>query len=306
MPVMSDDLLAVEFEHHRPRLRAVAYRLLGSLAEADDAVQEAWLRLARTDSGEIVNLAAWLTTVTGRVCLDALRSRAARREDPLPAHLPDPIVGHDDDPEHQVLLADAVGLALQVVLESLTPAERLAFVLHDMFGLPFEQIGPLVDRTPGAAKKLASRARQRVRAAPRSGGDPAEHRRAVDAFRNAAAGGDLGDLLAILDPDVLLRADTDARPLRTLRGATAVAGQAAAFRRAAAGSANVRPVLIDGQPGLAGVRDGRPISLMSFTVAGGRIVGIDILSDPARLARLDLPRFDEGPGPVTFGGPAPS
>ncbi|MQY30478.1 sigma-70 family RNA polymerase sigma factor [Nocardia aurantia] len=303
-----EELLAVEFELHRPRLRAVAYRMLGSLAEADDAVQEAWLRLSRNDSGEIANLAAWLTTVVGRVCLDLLRARTAHREQPLPEHLPDPVVGADDagDPEHQALLADAVGLALQVVLHSLAPAERLAFVLHDMFGLPFEQIGPLVDRTPGAAKKLASRARRRVRAAPHPGGDPAEHRRAVDAFRNAAAGGDFDALLAILDPDVLLRADTGAHPLQTVRGAATVAGQATGFRRGGGAGATMRPVLINGLPGLAGVRDGRPISLMSFTVAGGRIAGIDILADPDRLGRLDLPGFDDRPDPVTSAGPRSS
>jgi RNA polymerase sigma-70 factor (ECF subfamily) len=290
--VTPEDFLAVQFEDHRLHLRAVAYRMLGSLAEAEDAVQEAWLRLARADAGDIANLAGWLTTVVGRVCLDMLRARKGRREESLEARLPDPLVSREDvsDPEQQVLLADAVGLALQVVLESLTPAERLAFVLHDLFGLPFEQIAPIVDRTPAAAKKLASRARRRVRgAAPSSDPDPAGQRRVVDAFQNAARGGDFDELLAILDPDVVMRADGGVLTggLKSVRGAAAVAGQAATFRRTAT-AAVAHPVLINGIAGLVTTIDGKLISVLSFTIAGGKIAAIDVLSDPDRLSRLDL------------------
>lgn len=292
MTVTSQDFLAAEFEGHRPHLRAVAYRMLGSLAEAEDAVQEAWLRLARSDAGEIGNLGGWLTTVVGRVCLDMLRTRKARREDPLEDRLPDPVVSREDaaDPEPQALLADAVGLALQVVLESLSPAERLAFVLHDLFGLPFDQVAPIVDRTPVAAKQLASRARRRVRgAAPSPDRDLAAQRRVVDAFQAAARGGDFEALLGILDPDVVLRADRGvlAGGLQVLRGAEAVAGQAATFRRTAA-AATSYPVLVNGVAGLVTTMGGRPISVMSFIVTGGRIAAIDILSDPDRLSRLDV------------------
>ncbi|MFI0411088.1 sigma-70 family RNA polymerase sigma factor [Actinomadura sp. 3N508] len=288
----SSEFLAVRFEEYRPHLRAVAYRMLGSLSEADDAIQEAWLRLARSDDREIDNLGGWLTTVVGRVCLDILRARKRRGEESLEARLPDPVVGREDasDPEQQALLADSVGLALLVVLESLSPAERLAFVLHDMFGLPFEEIAPIVDRTPATAKKLASRARQRVRgAAPPPDPDPAGQRRVVDAFLSAARGGDFDALLSLLDPDVVLRADGGvlAGGLRVLRGADAVAGQAATFQRMAT-TATTHPALINGLAGLVNTVDGTPISVMSFTVAGGRIAGIDILADPERLARLDL------------------
>ncbi|GAA3466375.1 RNA polymerase sigma factor SigJ [Nonomuraea roseola] len=287
-----DDFLAVRFEGHRPHLKAVAYRMLGSLAEAEDAVQEAWLRLARSDAGDIDNLGGWLTTVVGRVCLDMLRARKGRREEPLEARLPDPVVSREDaaDPEQQALLADSVGLALLVVLESLTPAERLAFVLHDMFGLPFEQIAPIVDRTPSAAKKLASRARQRVRgSAPSPDPDLTAQRRVVDAFLAAARGGDFDALLAILDPDVVLRADGGmlTNGMKIIRSAAAVAGQAATFQRMAT-TAATHPALINGLPGLVNTIDGQPISVMSFTVADGRIAAIDILSDPDRLAYLDL------------------
>lgn len=289
------DLLAVEFEGHRPRLKAVAYRMLGSLAEAEDAVQEAWLRLARTDAGGIGNLAGWLTTVVGRVCLDMLRARKARREESLEARLPDPVVSREDavDPEQEALLADSVGLALQVVLESLTPAERLAFVLHDMFGLPFEQIAPIVDRTPATAKKLASRARLRVRgAAPSPDPDLAGQRRVVDAFVTAAHGGDLDALLAILDPDVVLRADGGVLTggMKIIRGAASVAGQASAFRRTVTDVVG-HPLLINGAAGLVNTTGGKPISVMSFTIVDGRIAAIDILSDPDRLSRLDLADF---------------
>ncbi|MEW2356321.1 RNA polymerase sigma factor SigJ [Spirillospora sp. NPDC029432] len=288
----SSDFLAVRFEEHRPHLKAVAYRMLGSLAEADDAIQEAWLRLARSDDREIDNLGGWLTTVVGRVCLDMLRARRRRGEESLEERLPDPVVSREGqgDPEQQALMADSVGLALLVVLESLTPAERLAFVLHDMFGLPFEEIAPIVDRTPATAKKLASRARQRVRgASPPPDPDPAGQRRVVDAFLTAARGGDFDGLLALLDPDVVLRADGGvlAGGLRVLRGAEAVAGQAATFQRMAT-AATTSPALVNGVAGLVNTIDGKPFSVMSFTVAGGRIAAIDILADPERLARLDL------------------
>ncbi|MDA0567337.1 RNA polymerase sigma factor SigJ [Streptomonospora sp. S1-112] len=288
--------LARRFEEHRTHLTAVAYRMLGSLTDAEDAVQESWLRLARTTgddrAADIDNLGGWLTTVVGRVCLDMLRSRRTRREDPLDARLPDPVVSDDGaDPAHQAVLADSVGLALLVVLESLKPAERLAFVLHDLFGMPFEQIAPIMDRTPVAARKLASRARRRVQgAAPTPDPDPAAQRRVVDAFLAAARGGDLTALLAVLDPDVTLRADTGkALPggMRVLRGAQAVAGQLATFQRMATVS-TTRPALVNGAAGLVNTIDGTLISVMGFTVADGRILEIDILSDPDRLARLDL------------------
>ncbi|MFG3436689.1 RNA polymerase sigma factor SigJ [Nonomuraea sp. NPDC047897] len=286
------DLLAVQFEGHRPHLRAVAYRMLGSLTEAEDAVQEAWLRLARSDSGDIDNLGGWLTTVVGRVCLDLLRTRKARREEPLEDRLPDPVISGEGgtDPEREVLLADSVGLALLVVLESLTPAERLAFVLHDMFGLPFEQIAPIVDRTPATAKKLASRARQRVRGGvPKPDPDLADQRRVVDAFLAAARGGDFDALVSILDPDVVLRADGGVLTsgMKIIRGVAAVAGQLATFQRMAT-AATTHPALVNGAAGLVNAIDGQFISVMSFTISSGRIAAIDILSDPDRLAHLDL------------------
>ncbi|WP_192764641.1 sigma-70 family RNA polymerase sigma factor [Actinomadura algeriensis] len=291
------EFLAGRFEEHRTHLKAVAYRMLGSLSEADDAVQEAWLRLARTGGDDIGNLGGWLTTVVGRVCLDMLRSRRTRGETPLEARLPDPLVGEEgagaerQDPERQAMIADSVGLALLVVLESLNPAERLAFVLHDMFGMPFEEIAPIVDRTPAAARKLASRARQRVQGAtPAPNPDPAVRRRVVDAFLTAASGGDLEGLVAVLDPDVVLRADAGTLlpgGMRVLRGVREVAGQAATFRRMATAAVG-RPVLVNGAPGLVNTVGGELFSIMSFTVSGERIVAIDILSDPDRLARLDL------------------
>ncbi|MFI6817727.1 RNA polymerase sigma factor SigJ [Nonomuraea sp. NPDC050328] len=290
------DFLADQFQGHRPHLKAVAYRMLGSLSEAEDAVQEAWLRLARSDSGDIDNLGGWLTTVVGRVCLDMLRSRKARREESLEDRLPDPVISRADaaDPEQEVLLADSVGLALLVVLESLTPAERLAFVLHDMFGLPFEQIAPIVDRTPVAAKKLASRARQRVRGAtPSPDPDLTGQRQAVDAFLAAARGGDFDALLAILDPEVVLRADGGVLTggMRVIRGATAVAGQLATFQRMAT-SATTHPALVNGLAGLVNTVEGRLFSVMSFTISVGKIAAIDILSDPDRLARLNLTHLE--------------
>jgi RNA polymerase sigma factor (sigma-70 family) len=286
------DFLAERFEEHRTHLKAVAYRMLGSLAEADDAVQEAWLRLARSEAGEIGNLGGWLTTVVGRVCLDMLRSRAQRRETSLESRLPDPIVTEQGtDPEHEVLIADSVGLALLVVLESLTPPERLAFVLHDMFGMPFEEIALIIDRTPIAARKLASRARQRVQgAAPAADPDPVAQRRVVDAFLTAARRGDFDALVAVLDPAVVLRADGGkALPggMKVLRGIDAVSGQAATFHRMATLSTS-RAALVNGAAGLVNTVDGELFSVMSFTVADEKITAIDILSDPERLAAIDL------------------
>jgi RNA polymerase sigma-70 factor (ECF subfamily) len=284
------EFLAERFEQHRTHLKAVAYRMLGSLAEADDAVQESWLRLSRSEADEIENLGGWLTTVVGRVCLDMLRSRTSRREDPLEERLPDPVIGPaaGPDPEHAALMADSVGLALLVVLESLTPAERLAFVLHDTFGVPFEEIAPIVGRSPAAARQLASRARRRVRgtaASPER--DPARQRAVVDAFHAAARDGDFEALVAVLDPDVVLRADVGAVAggLTEIHGAAGVAGQALAFRQAAGVPV---PALVNGTAGVVNFEDGRPKSVLAFTVADGRIVAIDILADPGRLAALDL------------------
>ena len=283
-------LLAQRFEEQRGHLRAVAYRMLGSLAEADDAVQEAWLRLSRSDTSDVVNLAAWLTTVTGRICLDMLRSRTARREDPLDVHLPDPVITYDDggDPEHEALTADAVGLALLVVLETLTPAERLAFVLHDLFGVPFTDIGPIVGRTPDAAKTLASRARQRVRSGSvEPDTDLRRQREVVDAFMAAARDGDFGALVELLDPDVVLRADmgTAAPADFTLliRGAAQVAGRALLFSRPGVSS---RHALVNGAAGLLSWQDDKLVAVLGFTIAHGKIVTIDVLADPERLSRL--------------------
>jgi RNA polymerase sigma factor (sigma-70 family) len=285
------DMLAERFEANRSHLRAVAYRMLGSLSEADDAVQEAWLRLSRTDTRGVENLGGWLTTVVARVCLDMLRSRASRREQPLGVRLPDPIVSREDevDPEHEALVADSVGLALLVVLETLAPAERLAFVLHDMFAVPFDQIGPIVGRSPTAARQLASRARRRVRGtATVPDADLARQREVVDAFLAAARGGDFDALVAVLDPDVVLRSDGGAlRPEVSvmIRGAAAVAGRALTFARSAP---YARPALVNGAVGIVAVAHGKPLSVLGFTVAGGRIVEIDVLVDPARLSQLDL------------------
>jgi RNA polymerase sigma factor (sigma-70 family) len=284
-------VLAERFDAERARLRAVAYRMLGSLAEAEDAVQEAWLRLARTDQAAIENLGGWLTTVVGRVCLDMLRARAARREDPLDVRLPDPVVTYGDksDPEADALLADSVGLALLIVLETLNPAERLAFVLHDMFAVPFDEIAGVLGRSTDATKMLASRARRRVRGAvPAANVDVARQRAVADAFLAAARGGDLEALVAVLHPDIVLRADTAGGPVLAT-GARAVAGRAAMFARLAA---HVRPVLVNGAPGvLAATADGAPLSVMAFTVVADRIVEIDSIADPDRLAALNL-RFD--------------
>jgi RNA polymerase sigma factor (sigma-70 family) len=287
------DWLAEDFEEHRARLRAVAYRMLGSLSEADDAVQEAWLRLSRTDAGRIENLGGWLTTVVARISLNMLRSRASRREQPLDVHVPEPIVDSADgtDPEHEALLADAVGLALLVVLETLSPAERLAFVLHDMFAVPFDEIARIVDRSPDAARQLASRARRRVRAENTvPDADLEAQREVVDAFLAAARDGDFDRLVAVLHPDIVLRVDQGRAGSREIRGAEAVAGRAAAF----AGLELVTyPVLINGAMGVVSTREGRPFSVGGVTVRGGRIVAMDILADPERIARLDLTVLEE-------------
>ena len=291
------DWLAERFEADRTRLRAVAYRMLGSLSEADDAVQEAWLRLSRTDASEVENLGGWLTTVVARLCLDMLRARESRREVPLGVHVPDPIVSREEgtDPEHEAILADSVGLALLVVLETLAPAERLAFVLHDMFAVPFNEIAGIVGRTPTAARQLASRARRRVRgAATAPDADLTCQREVVDAFLAAAREGNFDALLAALDPDVVVRADRGAVPAgasREARGARAVAEQALTFARYIE---SAQSVLVNGAAGLvAWLPGGRPFSVMGFTVRRGKIVEIDILADPTRLGQLDLPAFDD-------------
>ncbi|MEU5048935.1 sigma-70 family RNA polymerase sigma factor [Streptomyces sp. NPDC021096] len=283
------DFLAGRFEEHRDHLRAVAYRMLGSLSEADDAVQEAWLKLSRSDTGGVANLGGWLTTVVGRVCLDLLRSRSSRREEPLEVRLPDPVVSgaRGVDPEHEALLADSVGIALLVVLETLAPAERLAFVLHDMFAVPFDEIATVVDRTPAAARQLASRARRRVQgAAPVPDTDLARQREVVDAFFAAARGGDFEALVAVLDPQVVARSDGGAlRPGAVVRGAANVAGGALTF---ASFAEYAHPATVNGAAGVVAVSAGVPVSVMAFTVTDGRIVEIDILTDPERLGRLDL------------------
>jgi RNA polymerase sigma factor (sigma-70 family) len=280
--------LAERFEDHRTHLRAVAYRMLGSVNEADDAVQETWLRLSRSDSSGVHNLRAWLTTVVARVCLNMLRSRT-RREEPHGADMPDPVVSREDetDPEHEALQADAVGLALLVVLETLTPGERLAFVLHDMFAVPFDEIAPIVDRSPEAARQLASRARRRVRGAPVPDADLARQREVVDAFAAASRDGDFDALLAVLDPDVVLRTDRALPPDAPMlvRGARAVAERAWVFRQLAQFAT---PVLVNGAAGAVVAPHGRPFAVMGFTVARGKIVEIEVFTDTARLRRLDL------------------
>ena len=283
------DWIARQFEEQRPHLRAVAYRMLGSLAEADDAVQDAWLRLSRADTSEVENLRAWLTTIVARVSLNMLRSRRTRREQPLDIRVPDPIIDPADgtDPEHEALLADSVGLALLVVLETLTPAERLAFVLHDMFAVPFDEIAPIVERSPDATRQLASRARRRVRgAAPAPDADLNAQWEVVEAFMAAARKGDFDALVAVLDPDVELRADGGATgPSHRARGAEAVAGQALFWSRV---DLTVRRALVNGAAGAVAFRDGKPFSVGAFTIANGKIAEIDFLVDPERIARLDL------------------
>lgn len=285
------ELLARRFEEHRPHLRAVGYRMLGSLAEADDAVQEAWLRLSRSDPAGVENLGGWLTTVVGRICLDMLRSRASRREDPLDVRVPDPVVSdlRGADPEQEALVTDSVGLALLVVLDTLAPAERLAFVLHDMFAVPFDEIAPIVDRAPAATRQLASRARRRVQDAGRAPDrDVARQRKVVEAFVAASRGGDFEALVALLDPDITLRVDGGvlARNLsKVVQGAKSVAGQALMYRRFAP---LARLVLVNGTVGTLTAPEGEARSVMSFTVVDGRVVQIDILADPERLALVDL------------------
>ena len=286
------DFLAEGFDRNRPRLRAVAYRMLGSLAEADDAVQEAWLRFSQADSDDVDNLGAWLTTIVARISLNMLRSRNTRREEPLDVHVPDPVISRADgtNPEEQALLADSVGLALNVVLETLTPAERLAFVLHDMFGMPFEEIASLVGRSPVTARQLASRARRRVRGAgvQATERDLARQREVVDAFFAAAHGGDFDALVAVLDPDVVARIDGGtAHPevSGVLHGATAVARNTLAI---ASSAAPKRPVLVNGAAGVVVIVGGQLFAVMGFTVSGGKVTEIDAIVDPGRLRHFDL------------------
>jgi RNA polymerase sigma-70 factor (ECF subfamily) len=286
--------LAQRFERHRTRLRAVAYQMLGSVSEADDAVQEAWLRLNRTDANGIMDLEGWLITAVARVCLDRLRWRRSRQERPLAGHVPEPIVSREDGahPEHAALLGDAIGLALLVVLDTLAPAERLAFVLHDVFGMPFAEIAPLVGRTTSATRQLASRARRRVRQAPVPDPDLGRQRAVVDAFFAATRAGDFDALLAVLDPDVIVRADFGALPgeRREVRGAQSVAEQTLNFARFTAFG---RPALVNGAVGVVAAQRGMRYAVMGFTVRDERIVEIDILADPARLQHLDLAGLDK-------------
>ncbi len=301
------DWLAERFEADRAHLRGVAYRMLGSLPEADDAVQEAWIRLSRTDTSEVDNLRAWLTTVVGRVCLNMLRSRRTRREASLETHLPDPVVSPEAglDPEQEALLGDSVGLAMLVVLDALTPAERVAFVLHDVFAVPFDEIAPIVGRTPAASRQLASRARRRVQGTPEPDVDLDGQWAVVDAFIAAARDGDFERLLAVLDPEVVLRSDGgDARPglIQLVRGSEAVAGQAMSFRQF--GESATR-VLVNGIPGgIAWAPDGSPFAVLALTVRGGRIVRIDVLADPDRLGQLDLTvvAAETGPNDTSVAG----
>jgi RNA polymerase sigma-70 factor (ECF subfamily) len=291
--VDEDQWLADRFEEHRAHLRAVAYRMLGSLTEADDAVQDTWLRLSRSGAGEVDNLGGWLTTIVARVCLNMLRSRNLRREESLGVHLPDPLISPEGElqPEEEALLADSVGLALLVVLDTLAPAERLAFVLHDMFELPFEEIAPMVGRTPAAARQLASRARRRVKGAEVPAPDPdlARQREVVDAFFSAARGGDFDALVAVLDPDVVLRLDSGARrPAASLmiRGAAAVARQAQSGLAAGLRAAHLHPALVNGAAGVVVTVRGRPITVMGFTVADGKVAEIDAIADPERVRKI--------------------
>jgi RNA polymerase sigma factor (sigma-70 family) len=291
--------LADRFEEQRPRLRAVAYRMLGSLAEADDAVQESWLRLSRAGTDDVENLRGWLTTITARVCLNMLRSRRTRREESLTAHVPDPVISTDGElqPETEALLADSVGLALQVVLDTLTPAERLAFVLHDMFALPFEEIAPLAGRTPAAARQLASRARRRVKGADIPAPDPdlGRQRSVVEAFFAAAREGDFDALVAVLDPGVVLRIDTGAprhAGSMALRGADGVARQALTGLASGLRSVQLHAVLVNGAAGVIVTMHGRPVTVMGFTVVHGKIAVIDAISDPERLAAITELRHD--------------
>jgi RNA polymerase sigma-70 factor (ECF subfamily) len=290
---MGDEWLAEQFEANRTHLRAVAYRMLGSVGEADDAVQEAWLRLSRSDTSSVQNLGGWLTTLVARVCLDLLRSRRSRREELLGEGRPEPAVSeHDEaDPEREAVLADSVGLALLVVLETLSPAERVAFVLHDMFAVPFDQIAPIVQRSPDATRQLASRARRRVQGATTASVDDlARRREIVDAFLAASRGGDFEALLAVLDPDVVLRADGAAVAMgvsQEVHGAGAVADTFSGRARAA------RPAIVNGVPGLVWAQRGQPRVVFGFTISGGRIVEIELIADPDRLRQLDIAVLDD-------------
>jgi RNA polymerase sigma factor (sigma-70 family) len=292
-PMDEHDWLAQQFEAKRTHLRAVAYRMLGSLSEADDAVQEAWLHLSRSDTSGVANLGGWLTTVVARICLDMLRSRTSRREEPLDAHVPEQIMSRAGgiDPEYEALLADSVGLALLVVLDTLAPAERLAFVLHDIFAVPFGEIAPIVGRSPTATRQLASRARRRVRGAPTSGdADLARQREVVDAFLAASRAGDFDALLALLDPDVVFRADRAVVPAGAsgeIRGAPAVAKQFSGRARLA------RPALVNGAVGVVVAPRGQLLMVLSLTITHGKIVAIDVVADPARLRQLDLAVLDD-------------
>ncbi len=288
------DWLVEQFEAERPHLKAVAYRMLGSLSEADDAVQESWLHLSRSDTSGVLNLGGWLTTVVARICLDMLRSRNSRREEPLEASVPEPITSREGeiDPEQEVLLADSVGLALLVVLDTLTPAERLAFVLHDIFAVPFDEIAPIVERSETATRQLASRARRRVQGrtmAPDA--DLTLQRKVVDAFLAASRGGDFDALLAVLDPDVVLRTDRTAMHMMgaspEVRGAPVVAKQFSGRAQAA------QPALVNGAVGLVWAPGGQPRVVFGFTITRGKIVAIDILADPARLQKLNLSVLDD-------------
>ncbi|HZO96610.1 MAG TPA: sigma-70 family RNA polymerase sigma factor [Gaiellaceae bacterium] len=282
--------LAERFEEQRPRLRQVAYRMLGSLAEAEDAVQDAWLRASRAGADGVENLDGWLTTVVARVCLNLLRSRQTRREEPLDVHVPDPVVSFEADPEQAALLGDAVGLALLVVLDTLSPAERVAFVLHDMFAVPFGEIARLLETSAPAARQLASRGRRRIRAAAKPEGALESQREVVDAFFAAARNGDFETLVSLLDPDIVLRSDGGAaRPRLTahVEGAAAVAGRALQYANPAA---RLHPLVVNGGAGVLVTLEGRPFSLLAFTVSGGRIVEIDAIADPERVRRiLDAP-----------------
>ncbi|MGP3956192.1 sigma-70 family RNA polymerase sigma factor [Nonomuraea sp. 3N208] len=290
------DMVTGVFEAHRDHLRAVAYRMLGSLSEADDAVQEAWLRFSRTDTSDVQNMGGWLTTVVGRVCLNMLRARRTRGEEPLEMRMPDPVVSTVDgvDPEHEALLSDSVGLALLVVLQTLEPAERLAFVLHDMFAVPFDEIAPIVDRTPAAARQLASRARRRVRGVTAEPDpDLSRQREVVDAFMAASRAGDFDALVAVLDPDIVLRVDQGALATGRwleLRGALTVAKQALMFQRLAQVA---QPVLVNGAPGLISAVGGKVMAVGAFTIAGGKVVAMDILADVDRLSTLDLTAVEQ-------------
>jgi RNA polymerase sigma-70 factor (ECF subfamily) len=294
--MQEQDWLAGRFQAHRAQLRAVAFRMLGSPSEADDAVQEAWLRFSRADTSGVENLGGWLTTIVARVCLDVLRARTRRREEPLGSYLPEPVISHDDgvDPEHQALLAEGVGLALLVVLQRLAPAERVAFVLHDSFAVPFDEIAPIVGRSPAAARQLASRARRRVRGtATVPDADLPRQRAVVDAFSAAAREGDFDALVALLDPDVVVRADRVAAPAgapREARGPRVVAGRALAY------SPNARfaqPALVNGAVGVVVAPRGRLLLVLAFTFRDGKVAGLDVLADPARLRQLDLAVLDD-------------